>query len=48
MHRVSTATMRMLSRYLEPPTWGNQPTIEFWLIMPMLPEPLGDSQTIQK
>ena len=38
----------MLSRYCWSATFGSQPICERWLMMPILPDPFGDSQKMQK
>ena len=48
MSTVSTATMRMFSRYLLEPIWGSQPAMVLWFMMPTLPAPLGTSQMMMK
>ena len=53
IHRYAIASygfgvlLRMFSRYLEEPTCGNQPIIVLGLMTPMLPLPLGFSQTTE-
>ena len=48
MNTVSTATTRITSRYFWPPTTGSQPASVPWLMMPILPAPLGTSHTMMK
>ena len=42
------ATTRMASRYFWLPMVGSQPAWVSWLMMPILPEPLGTSQMMMK
>ena len=46
MKPVRITTTTMLSRYWFP-IWGSQPTSVLWLMMPILPEPLGTSHTMR-
>ena len=46
MKIVITTATTILNRYLEPKICGSQPTLVFWLMIPILPDPLGTSHTI--